>query len=307
MSPLSCQQVTEQIELYVAGECAEPERSAIRQHLLQCRACARMERETRELLGLLELRLQESDRLGRMQAVLRMEEKHKQPRKVLPFARRAAAVAAMLLVAAGLSLWFRGQSPSDGYSNPLVVALGPVEAGRNAAPFLLKQEPAIAPAKVEEKTQVFALDLKDKTAAQFRHQIEKAERLPQPPRVNLGLEIRNSSAHEVKIFVGGKGSELTMNLTGPGAMTAAAPANFQADFLVPQTINLPANHSHVLAITYLVYGNREKLHAAYWTEPGQYTLTLRYKVAIADARGQDLRFVTLRSPPMQMQVQLKGK
>src|SRR5262249_29093948 len=114
MNPISCRQVTEQIELYVAGECAEPERSAIRRHLLQCPTCARIEGETRALLGLVELRLNESDQLGRLKALLRMEEKHKQPMNVLAFARRAAAVAALLLVAAGLSLWFRGQSPLDG-------------------------------------------------------------------------------------------------------------------------------------------------------------------------------------------------
>ena len=307
MSPISCRQVTEQIELYVAGECAEPGRSAIRRHLLQCPACARIEGETRALLGLLELRLQESDQLGRLKALLKSEEKHKQPRNVLAFTRRVAAVAAMLLVAAGLSLWFRGQSPLDGNSNPLVVALGPVEMARNVEPALFKHETAIAPFKTEEKTRVFALDLKGKTAAQLRQAIEKAERLPQPPRVNLGLEIRNASDKEVKIFVGGEGSELTMNLTGPEVMTAPAPANFQADFLVPQTIKLPAHKSHVLPITYLVFGSREKLQAAYWTEPGQYTLTLRYKVAIANAQGRDMRFVTLRSPPMQMQVQLKSK
>src|SRR5262249_38751728 len=150
-------------------------------------------------------------------------------------------------------------------------------------------ETGFAPLKAGGKAWGFSLDLKSKSAAPIRQQIEKGEGLPPPPPGNLGPGIPNARDKEEKNFVCGEGTALTMNLTGPGVITAAAPANFQADFLVPQTIKLPASQSHVLPITYLVYGSREKPQAAYWTEPGQYTLTLRYKVAISNAQGQDMR------------------
>jgi hypothetical protein len=302
MNPVTCDQVTEHIELYVAGECAEPERSAIRRHLTQCPACARIEGETCELLGLLDLRLQESDRLGRLQALLKTERTRKKPLQILAFTRRAAAVAAMLLVAIGLSLWFRGQNQLDAHNNPLIVALGPAETVRNGKAALVEHQPAMAFMKARQETQVFALDLKGKTAAQFRQEIKKADPLPQPALVNLTLEIRNASDREVKIYVGGEGSELDIRLNGPGVVTTPAPANFKVDFLDQKTITREPGQSYFLPITRLVYGSRANLQAAYWTEPGEYTLNLRYQVAVSKANGEDFRFVTLRSPAMRIQV-----
>jgi len=303
MKTLSCAEVLEQIELYAAGEWDEAAKSGIRQHLAHCPACSRAEREAREMLGLLDLRLQEPDRLRRLQARLRTEEGRPKSVKLLPFARRVAAIAAMLLLAVSLSVWFRAQEGLDQRSdNPIVVALGPAEAVRNVAPAIAEFKPTPMAFKADDTARIYSLDLGKKTAAEFRQAIEAVKApVPEPPQVNLSLELRNATDRQLKIHVGGEGSELKLDLVGPGVVTA--PGNFQADFLTPKTISLKPGQIHHLDIRHLVYGSRGNTWAAYWTEPGDYTLKLRYKVAVSQNR--DVRFVTLQSPPVQIQVQLK--
>ncbi len=310
MSPLSCQDVVERIELFAAGECDEPERSALRQHLSHCSACARLEQEARELVGLLDLHLREPERLGRLQARLRVEGRPSaRPAKILPFTRRLSALAAMLLVAVGLSLWIHSQGQFTS-QNPLVLAWGPAESARNVEPALFHQ-PAVAAVKAEENIRVYALDLHGKTAAQFRQEIQTAkDRLPDPPLVNLSLELRNATDKALQVYVGAEGSELILDLSGPGVVSAAA--GFAADFLVSKTIQLEPGRSYRLPITRLVFGSRDKVQAAYWTEPGEFTLAFRYKVALSPAPrgapravlpgGEKIGFVTLRSAPMKIQV-----
>jgi hypothetical protein len=255
------------------------------------------------MLGLLDLRLQETDRLRRLQARLRIEDRQPKSVKLLPFARRIAAIAAMLLLAVGLSVWFRVQEPmAQRNEHPIVVALGPVEGVRNVAPALAEHKSTPMAFKAEDPARIYSLDLANKTAAQFRQAIETGKQpVPEPPQVNLSLELRNATDRELKIQVGGEGSELKLDLVGPGVVTA--PGDFQADFLRPRTITLKPGQSHHLDIRRLVYGSRGNTWAAYWTEPGDYTLKLRYKVAVSQNR--EARFVRLQSPPVHVQVQLK--
>jgi len=118
MKPLTCSEVEAQIELLAAGECDEPTSSAIREHLAGCPLCAEAFRSAQQLLGLLDLRFQETERLERLQQRLAAEQVpvvQSKARK-LPFLRRAGALAAMLLVAVGLFLWLR-PGPSSGPGN----------------------------------------------------------------------------------------------------------------------------------------------------------------------------------------------
>jgi hypothetical protein len=307
MNPLTCPEVQEQIELYAAGECGAPEQAAIRQHLAHCPACFRIQQEAREMLGLLEVRLREKEGLQRLQARLRSGEDRPRSVKLLPFARRLSAVAAMLLLAVGLSVWFR--SPDRfGTPNPLVLAWGPAPGVRNL-PNQVEHHPAIAVFKKGVQTdRVFALDLKGKTAKEFRQELVQAkDALPEPPLVNLSLELRNTSDKDLAIHIGSKGSELRMDLKGPGVVTSKTADHFGADFLIPKTVIRKPGQTSELPISRLVFGSRENVQAAYWTEPGEYTLSLQYKVGISRPDGSDFRYLWLRSPPMHLQVQFKKK
>jgi ferric-dicitrate binding protein FerR (iron transport regulator) len=106
MKSLTCAEAEERLELYAAGECAEPEQTAIRTHLEQCPRCTEVYRQAQQLLSLLDAHYQAKERLGRLRARLDALEIAFAPKpRIIPFLRRAASLAAMLLVMAGLSLW----------------------------------------------------------------------------------------------------------------------------------------------------------------------------------------------------------
>src|SRR5439155_21220681 len=97
MSPLTCPDVEARLDLYAADECDPAEADAIRRHLAHCPRCVAACDEARQLVGLLDLRLQEPERLSRLEARLAAAEGAPR-RRVLRFPaglRHVAALAAM--------------------------------------------------------------------------------------------------------------------------------------------------------------------------------------------------------------------
>ncbi|MBM4068609.1 MAG: hypothetical protein FJ271_06640 [Planctomycetes bacterium] len=295
-----CRNVLEQIELYAAGECAEPARTEIAQHLAACPGCARSERESALLLGLLQARFEEPERLQRLHARLLSERRPSARTRVLGFAGRAAAVAALVLLAFGLTLGFRSFSTPEGEAS-LQIALAPAQS-RLAQP---------GPAKAfAEKVHVggpliYTLDMKGKTGAEYRQALRDAMlggQPPAPPAVNLQLTLRNRGEHALRILVGAENTALTLRLAGPGALTLRAKDPLGAAFLDSRTVRLAPGKSAVLPIERLVYGSRNHIQYAYWTEPGEYTLSIRYRAEIA-ARDARERTVWVQSEPIRILVQ----
>src|SRR5262249_49933268 len=106
MTPITCPEVLDQIELYASDECEEPARTAIENHLATCSDCAAAHREATRLAGLPTLHFQEEAGLGRLQERLRSEARRSRgAARVLPIVHRWMAAAAMLLVAIGPFLW----------------------------------------------------------------------------------------------------------------------------------------------------------------------------------------------------------
>src|SRR5262245_28647207 len=66
MKPMTCNEVDEHLELFAAGECGAPLASAIRRHLSGCVRCLNAEVEARQFMEMMNLRLQEPDRLQRL-------------------------------------------------------------------------------------------------------------------------------------------------------------------------------------------------------------------------------------------------
>src|SRR6516225_7973759 len=115
MNPWTCAQVEEQIDLYAAGECDAPDRQAVEQHVQTCEPCAEKLRAAQHLRGLLDLHFREEEQLQRLRSRLEVEQ-HKLPFKkpgLVPFLRKAAALAAMLLVVVGLFQWLGTNSRWD--------------------------------------------------------------------------------------------------------------------------------------------------------------------------------------------------
>jgi len=282
MKSLHCPDVESRIELYAADECDAGEAEAIRRHLEHCPRCAATCAEARQLVGLVELRLQEPERLRRLEARLAAEVTPR--RQVLRFPsglRRVAALAAMLLLAVGPVGWLtQGLRLVEG-DGGLVLALreAQVKGGREAM---------FAPAEfrlaMKEGPELYRAALADAKAT---------GKLPPPPAVDLTLELRNPTDRPLRVWVAGPQTELRLDLRGPGAVSVAKDGAEPE----PRAVTLPPGQSEVIRINSLTDGRR----SWYWTEPGDYTVTAQL-TTLAWSPGMSQRRITVRSAPVTIPV-----
>jgi hypothetical protein len=305
MCSLTCPEVAEQIDLYAAGECAGADRLAIRRHLEGCPACAQTHEEARHLQGLLDLRLQEADRLRRLRQRLEAEDV---PRllplpKRLSFSRQAAALAALLLLTIGLS-WWTMPGPRPEQTGGLGFAVALVDAPSRAVPGVMAKDiPQAAGEAQAPKHRTYILDLGGKTPEAYRQQLRaaaEANQLPPPPEVNLALEVRNTTDREMLLWPGSDGTELKLDLRGPGLVRFAMQGE-AAPFLTPEKIRLAPGESHSVPIPRLIDGSLGRLRSLFWTEPGVYTLTVHYRVLVSLDGLKSFR--TVSSGPIRIELQ----
>ena len=109
---------------------------------------------------------------------------------------------------------------------------------------------------------------------------EKEGKMPAPPKVDLTLEITNTSDKDVKIWSGGDPGVIGLTLAGPGAVNAKPQLAFTTDFRAPTPTTLAPGKSLVISLTKLSSGFRGISALNYWTEPGEYKLTATYTTAI---------------------------
>ncbi len=261
MSPLTCPDVEARLDLYAADECDPAEAEAIHRHLARCSHCAAACDEARQVVGLLELRLQESDRLRRLETRIAAEE---EPRRwVLRFPsalRRVAALAAMLILTAGPIGWLmRGLPPAEDMGG-LAVAL--------------REEP-----------------LRRGPEALFAPAADVARAVPKrAPVVNLELELHNTTNRPMRVWVAGPQTELRLELRGPSARSVPAKDGTGAK---PESVLLRPGATYPVHVTGLTDSRRTWS----WTEPGDYTLTAEFTTR-AEVAGLGPRRVTARSGPV---------
>lgn len=302
MNPLDCQEVAEHLEEFAAGECAAPLAEAVERHLAGCPSCRRKHGDAERLLGLLDWHFQADEALERLQTVLRQEQRGAVPRRLVPFARRLAAAAALLLVLVGLSGWL---VPRPEERPALVASLR--QAGPESAPGAGHK--ALADTVV---VRTFTLARGGRSPKALREELQAAARtgqLPPPPRIDLALEVRNRGDRPLYLEIGVPGTELTLDLRGPGVLRLPAAGMPIPPFLAPRRVRLAPGASYFLPIDCLVGGSRGHLSALYWTAPGRYTLTARYRVgtssvpADGDRESRAWALHTFTSPPVTVQVE----
>ena len=213
--------------------------------------------------------------LERLRRRLRAEAK---PRpSVVPFVRRFAAVAALLLVTFGLTGKFAPLP--DGERSDVVAVLHGTD------------REAVAPARG---------GLEPKAMAQSRFQ----RALPEGPRVDLSLEVINTGGRPLTLHVGGERTSLRLDLRGPGVFTLSGPelsGGATPPFLVKQSVHLKPGASFVLPIPHLIGGRRGALRGVYWERPGRYTLQAVYRVSAVDDLGR-ARDLYVRGEPISFEV-----
>jgi hypothetical protein len=300
MNEPTCQTVQEQIDLYVAQECDPSARTAIARHLESCAACTQAYRDAQELLGLLDVHYQAPARLERLGSQLDVEAQRRRSRfRLSPVALRAAALAALLLLMVGVYTWLepgltRHRPPEsmiamdwqpmqrggpDAEADTIVRSLTRPKHGLEMVPAPPNGHPAVVRGQHTDKAP------------------------PVPPIVNMGLELRNTSDQEIRIRIGAPESELQIVLEGPGVKTLPARDGLGEAFLTVPDVTLAAGQSHILPIRRLVFGKRGAVEYAYWTQPGEYTLTARYRTLVAAAPYRRWETATFSSPPLKVRVE----
>ncbi len=222
-------------------------------------------------MGLLDLRLQEPQRLRRLTARSAAEEQP-QPR-VLRFPtglRRVAALAAMLLLAAGPIAWLVPRlQPEEGSGGLVAVLRLPDRHGG--------VEAMVAPA-IDVRAMHLKADL--------------------PLTVDRTLQLQNTTDRNMKLWIEGPQTELRFELRGPGAVSRPAPHEPPR---AEQTVTLRPGDIHTILIHNLTEEGPGPRRSWYATRPGAYTLTVRFSTVVS-IPGQGERHISVRSGPVTIPV-----
>lgn len=149
-------------------------------------------------------------------------------------------------------------------------------------------------ARLVAKEDSYPLDLDGKTPEQFRKLLDEAKvkggSLPPVPTVNLVLELRYTGAFGSELDVClGKGDTgpvigLTLDLKGPGAINATL-VNARGSRISPTIVKLVAGKTHRITLSKLEVFDGRTTQACYWTQPGEYTLTVSCGVVEGGEKG----------------------
>jgi hypothetical protein len=202
----------------------------------------------------------------------------------------------------------------------------PPEAKKEAPPAKGKVEPPGAPleARLIANKAVYALDRSGLSPQQY---LEAAKAKPPRVDVDLVLELRNTAATDIKIWIvddyhneqrqaGGDYVRLTLKLDGPGAVSRTVLRRDTAPATPPpKVLTLKPGKSFRLPITSLCYGRHGvatfEAERACWTKAGDYTLSATYQTAVDPApkgskptrwAGFDGGHVTVSTAPVKIKV-----
>src|SRR5262249_16454735 len=179
-----------------------------------------------------------------------------------------------------------------------------------------KTDPASAPleARLAARQDTYTLDRGGQSAEAYATQVRAAAKAGKPlptPRVELTLELRNTGDQAIKILVGGAGSDVMLELQGPGAVSVRPRTVVSADYRASDVVAIAPGKSHVLTLSDLSFGHRGYNDLAYWTKAGDYTLTATYHTMVsplpkgarkAPSFLPDFGHVAATSAPIQLKV-----
>ncbi len=315
MNPMTCHEVEEQIELFAAGECDAPTEAAIRGHMTGCPRCAKAESEARRFLDLMDVRLQEPDRLQRLLDRIEAESAPKPAsipmtgratphrRSVLATRRQWFALAASILLPIGIGIWLTPpaeQPASQQAQSDLTVALLPDRSARGHEKLVA---PALANDKVSsEMALTFHLQAEGQSTKKFRSDLVDAAfkgRPTPPPEVDLLLQVHNATDQPMRLLFDDPRAELRLYVSGPGALRLDGPRDADP-FGGLRIFDLPASSTKAFSITRLVGGSRRQPVYWYWTEPGDYRLRAVLRAPVQS--GSETRMRSIAGPAIPIRV-----
>ena len=163
------------------------------------------------------------------------------------------------------------------------------------------------PGGAERHEAVYTLDLAGKTPDELRRELVAAARAGEPlppPEVNLEMEIPDLGRGLPPLDFAGRDAELVLDLQGPGVVRVAAP-HAPAPLARLETVAIPSGQPYAVPIRELAEGSPGAVHYLYWTEPGEYTLTVRLRVVTAGDPTAGVRVLTWTAGPMRLRVEAR--
>jgi hypothetical protein len=151
-----------------------------------------------------------------------------------------------------------------------------------------KTDPAgvLLDVRLVAKKATYTLDLGGKSGKEFRKLLDdekNTRRFPEPPKVDLVLEFKNTGKEEIKFRIGPDGAEPMLELKGEGAATVDLGPNVSGRRSIdPKVIALAPGKTYEWPIQSLKsLSFTRPQHQSYWTEPGEYTLTADIQTQVA--------------------------
>src|SRR5262249_5452530 len=152
------------------------------------------------------------------------------------------------------------------------------------------------------------LELAGRSPAEHRQKLlaaAEAGRLPAPQRVDLTLELRNRRERTLSLAIGGAGTGLRLDLSGPGVLALPGASENDPPFLSRRVVRLAPGERYLLPVRYLIDGTRGHLRSLYWIRPGRYVLNVEYRVGVSSSPSEQQATRSTRTftlPPMTIQV-----
>jgi hypothetical protein len=142
---------------------------------------------------------------------------------------------------------------------------------------------------VVSKKDKYVFDGAGKTPKEYKEELEalakkleKGERAVPPKAlpVALTLVLTNTSKEAVTVYVGGDTNVYTFELVGgAGAVAMNNPVAFTADFRLPKAVTIEPGKTHEIPVKVFADGSRGFSRLVFWTGPGEYKLTAKYRLA----------------------------
>lgn len=165
--------------------------------------------------------------------------------------------------------------------------------------------------KLVAKKDTYTWDGGGKTPKEFKQMLDdlaKAQKknpfgpkLPNPPTVDLVLQIVNNSKEDQVIWVGGDPNQITLELKGPGVTTVTPSLAFTLELRLSKQVTLAPGKHYEIPVTRFADGFRSSSRWIYWTEPGEYTISAQYQLA----NGPEEKGKVLKSEPVKLKVNAK--
>ncbi len=109
----------------------------------------------------------------------------------------------------------------------------------------------------------------------------------EPPRVSMKLRLRNLSHKTLQFRVSGDEASWRMQLRGPGAVHVLGGGDPTERYLSGRLVRLEPGGTVDLPIEALRYGTRASELAAYWTESGDYQLSVSLETTLLEGPSGD--------------------